>query len=227
MDSSFRNNEYHWPHGSLDQTDHEMPENMKLISFLGLLCLGLSTTLQAQNLSRISARWSDSFVEWDIFQAVRDSTSGEQPDESDAPDEESIGDLKLRWLNLRDDWSEWDFNLGDLNGNIRLKWKNDPTAWELRTFDGDIVTMRAMWTNDFSEWRVTDNTKTLTLKSRWKNYVDEWMVNDSQYGNFYLYTLVENDPRDWAIEDHLDDSVSPAMRMALIFLIVYHAAPKI
>lgn len=180
---------------------------------------------EAQTLSGISARWSDSFVEWELFASVADSTQAED-DDSEPPDEELYGEMKLRWLDLRDDWTEWDYNLGDERGTIKMKWKDDPTQWELRTYDGAVVTMRAAWNNDFTEWRVTDNSVSLTLRSRWTNQLDEWQVTDSSRGAFYMYTVYRGDPRDWTIEDGLDESVSQHMKLALVFLSVFHSTPR-
>lgn len=179
----------------------------------------------AQKLSGISTRWSDSFVEWDLFVFSQDSTENET-DDAEAPDEELYGGLQLRWLNVRDDWTEWDFTLGEERGTIRMKWKDDPTQWELRMYSGAVVTMRAAWANDLTEWRVTDNSISLTLRSRWTSQLDEWLVQDSARGSFYLYTLREGDPRDWAIEDGLDASVSEPVKLAMIFLAVFHSSPR-
>ncbi len=189
------------------------------------LLLGLLLShagLQAQVLSGVSSRWSDSFVEWEIF-IQPEKVAGED----ELPEEEQYGELKLRWLNVREDWSEWDFELGGGRGTIKQRWKDDPSQWELRTYEGDIVTMRTAWPGDFSEWRVTDNSVTLTLKSRWTNQFDEWQVQDANRGRFYLYTLRSQDPRDWGIEDELDETVSQPMRLALIFLTLYNASPKL
>lgn len=179
----------------------------------------------AQTLSGVSARWSDSFVEWELFATLADTVQAEDED-SESPDEELYGEMKLRWLDLRDDWSEWDYNLGDERGTIKMKWKNDPTQWELRGFDGAVITMRAAWNNDFTEWRVTDNSISITLRSRWTNQLDEWQVEDANRGTFYVYTVYRGDPRDWAIEDNLDGSVSQPMKLALIFLAVFHSTPR-
>ncbi|HNE29092.1 MAG: hypothetical protein U0U46_11220 [Saprospiraceae bacterium] len=181
---------------------------------------------QQQHLSGVSSRWSDSFVEWEIYAVSADTSAAEEDEESDYPDEETVGELKLRWLNLRDDWTDWDFQYGELRGTIRQKWKDDLNQWELRTYNGDVITMRTAWANDFKEWRVTDNSMSLNLRSRWTNQLDEWLVDDPNRGRFYLYTLRERDPRDWAIEDNLDESVTPAMKMALIFLTVFNGSPK-
>jgi hypothetical protein len=194
--------------------------------FIGLW---LAAAAQAQTLSSVSTRWSDSFVEWEVYAVMPQDTSetedGEEEDE-ESPEEELYGELKLRWLNVRDDFSEWDYEMGEERGTIRQKWKDDLSQWELRSYGGNVVTMRTLWSNDLTEWRVTDNSITLNLKSKWKNQFDEWLVDDSTRGKFYLYTYVQNDPRDWAIEDGLDESVSASMKTALIFLTVFIASPK-
>jgi hypothetical protein len=191
--------------------------------FIALLTLSWSA-LPAQTFSSIATRWNDSFVEWDLYgQEIPEDSEAAEEDEGE---EVEIGELQLRWLNVRDDWSEWDFRLGDQRGTIKQKWKDNPSEWELRTYDGSVVTMRATWAGDLKEWRVTDNSLILQLRSRWTNQFDEWLVDDSTYGRFYMYTFRSQDPRSWAIEDKLDQSVSPAMKMAFIFLTVYHASPK-
>lgn len=148
------------------------------------------------------------------------------PEPPAPPQEERYGEFKLRWLNVREDWTEWDFELGGERGTIRAKWKDDPSQWELRTYTGAIVTMRTAWPNDNTQWRVTDNTVTLLLKSRWTNQLDEWLVQDATHGKFYLYTLNRQDPRDWAIEDGLDATVSDAMKLAMVFLTVFQSTPR-
>lgn len=181
----------------------------------------------AQQLSSVSTRWSDSFVEWDIFAYETDSTGTVLLDEdTEEPLEYKAGGLQLRWLNLRDDWSEWDYELGDERGTIKMKWKDDPTQWELRSYDGNIVTMRASWANDPTEWRITNNAFSLTLRSRWTNQLDEWSVQDANRGNIKLYTFRRQDPRDWAIEDQLVDEVSNSMRLAIIFIVLFHSTPR-
>ncbi|MCC7505061.1 MAG: hypothetical protein IT259_07165 [Saprospiraceae bacterium] len=183
-------------------------------------------TAQNQHLSGVSSRWSDSFVEWEVYAMRADTSEAEDEEASEYPDEEMVGEIKQRWLNVRDDWTDWDFQVGDLKGTIRQKWRDDRNQWELRTYDGNVITMRTAWPNDFKEWRVSDNSISLNLRSRWTNQLDEWLVDDRTRGRFYLYTLRERDPRDWAIEDTLDESVSPAMKIALIFLTVFHGSPR-
>ena len=185
-------------------------------------CFLANAAAQTPKMTTMSSRWQDSFVEWDIYSTLEDPSL----EEGEEAQEEHYGSLKLRWLNVRDDWSEWDFELGGQTGTIRQKWKDDPQQWELRTYTGAIITMRTAWNGDFKEWRISDNTITLNIKSKWTNQLDEWLVKDSNYGNFYLYTLRTRDPRDWAIDDQLAPEVSEEMKFALIFTVIFNSVPK-
>jgi hypothetical protein len=189
--------------------------------FAVLMLFGLSA--DAQDLSGIRTRWGDSFAEWDLM--AFGASQGDLA-EGESPPEVLVGELTLRWLNVREDFSEWVFELDGVRGTIRMPWRNDPTQWELRTFDNQVITMRASWKGDPTEWRVTNNKIALQLGSRWKNQLDEWLVDDPVYGRLYMYTLYELDPRDWAIEDTLSGDISTAMKMALIFITVHHSSPK-
>ena len=63
-----------------------------------------AAVLGAQTLSSISTRWNDSFVEWEIYAVTpRDTTREETDEDSEEPDESLLGELKLRWLNVRED----------------------------------------------------------------------------------------------------------------------------
>jgi hypothetical protein len=188
--------------------------------FLVHILVWCALTVRAQQFSAISTRWSDSFVEWELFAFTGDTT------DDGYWEEDAVGDMRLRWLGVKDDWSEWEYRVGDESGTIKAKFKDDPTYWELRSFSGSVISMRAAWSNDFTEWRVTDNATTLMLRSRWKNQLDEWLVDDRNYGSFSIHTMRRQDPRDWAIEDNLDPGVSQPMKLAFIFLAVFHSSPR-
>jgi len=173
---------------------------------------------QDKVLSGMSTRWNDSFVEWEMFCFTQDTAALEE--------EERCGSLQLRWLNLRDDWSEWDYELDGARGNIRQKWKDDPTEWELRTFTGEVVTMRASWRNDLSQWRITNNSLSLNFRTRWSNQLNEWRTEDHTHGDFSIHTRFRNDPRDWIIEDDLREEIPQTMKIALLFLAIFHGSPK-
>lgn len=185
-------------------------------------CLLVNASAQTPTMTTIGCKWQDSFVEWEIFSSLKKADLGADEE----AEEEYYGELKLRWLNVRDDWSEWDFELGGQRGTIRQKWKDDPQQWELRSYAGAVITMRTAWNGDFKEWKVSDNSTTLNIKSKWTNQLDEWLVDDPNHGKFYLYTLRSRDPRDWAIEDNLDPDVSEEMKLAMIFLVIFNSSPK-
>lgn len=165
--------------------------------------------LDAQVVTGLSAYWDDSFLEWIIY----------------TDDEHVEGTLQPRWLH-REDWTEWEWELGDEQVSIRQTWDNDPTQWQVRGYNGDIVTCRAAWKNDLSEWKITNNSTTLTLRPRWANNPNEWVVRERSYGEFAIYTDFENDPRDWIVYDNLDERITANMRIALLFLAIYHSIPK-
>jgi len=184
-------------------------------------------------MTTLRSAWSDSFVEWEIYCAVQedstvlDSIYLDDPEEYEALEfeEEICGKINLRWLQ-REDWTQWDYECGDESGTIRQKWRNDPSQWEVRSYQGDIISIRQQWPNDPSQWMITDNEHSFVLKSRWTSQLDEWVVDGGSLGKFYFYTLQEGDPRDWAIEDGMVEEVSPAMRIAFVFMATYISAPK-
>ena len=83
-----------------------------------------------------------------------------------------------------------------------------------------------IWSNDFREWRISNNSISLTLKSKYGNTFDEWIVREDNYGHFAMYTNWEGDPREWEIVDELDEDVSLEMKMALVFIASFHSFPK-
>ena len=204
---------------------------MKKIPFALFLCLAISAKSQS-SLSTLSSRWSDSFVEWDLYcLAPKDSLASDstfiddQKEDKEEFEEEICGKMVLRWLH-REDFTEWDWEWGEETGSIRQKWRDDPTQWEVRSYEGDIVTMRVIWPNDPTRWTITDNEHSFTLQSKYTSQVDEWLVNDRNYGRFYTYTLREGDPRDWAIEDDMSEEISTSMRMAFLFIATFVSTPK-
>lgn len=167
---------------------------------------------KAQFLTGLSSYYDDSFVEW-RFYTINEA------------EEEDEGSLKITWQLRQDDWSEWDYRVGDASGTIKMKWKDKPEEWELRG-NNAIVTARTVWPGQFTEWRVSDGNATLTLQSRYSNQWDEWQLRNSNNGNFFMYTAYERDPRDWIIEDELDEEVSFEMKLMLMFVAMFNGTPK-
>lgn len=183
--------------------------NNKLRWLLPILWLVLHVvTLPAQNLTGMSTNWSDSFVEWTVYTA----------------EEEVEGNLKMRWQ-MQNDWSQWDYRVGEQSGEIKMKWKDDPTNWEVRG-DNQIIFAHTKWKDDFSEWRIAGERHVLNLKTRYRNDGNDWLVQDDNLGTFEIFTEYEGDPRDWIIVDELKPDVELPLKMAILFLAIYHSSPR-
>lgn len=160
-------------------------------------------------LTGMVTRWNDSFAEWDIL----------------TTETESRGELRLTSI-AQDDWSRWQYRIGEGVGNIRQKWPDNPNEWEARG-DNVIATARTIFRNNFKEWRVTDGTHTVTLRTRYQNLAEDWAIGSERHGWFEMYTAYEGDLRDWIVVDELSEEVPLPMRMLLGFLVVYHSTPKL
>lgn len=180
----------------------------KIIYALSLICLA-NIMCAGQDIIGVGTKWNDTFREWDIHTG----------------DEWRTGELRLRW-SLREDWTEWDFRLGDTTAEIRLKWTDDPNLWEVKCL-GVTVTARTTWNNDFRQWKLSDGTHKFNWQSRYGNVRDEWILREDDHGFFSLQAYWEGDPREWVVTDDLDEDVSYAMRVALIFVALFNSIPKI
>lgn len=175
--------------------------------YLFVMLITMPVMSQAQIITGIGTKWNDAFSEWAIY-----------------THDELEGDISLRW-DMVEDWTQWDYRIGEVTGSIETKWRNDFSQWEVRGGD-EIITIRMVWPNDIREWRLTDNTITLTLKSRWGNNLNEWHLKSDNHGTFNIFTSWENDPREWNVRDGLDDDISIHMKVALVFLSTFNSFPK-
>ena len=180
---------------------------MKSVVYIFLM-LSSPLLCQAQWLTGIGSKWNDSFTEWALF----------------TEEDELEGNLEIRWKR-QFDWTVWDYQLGDERGSIKLSFPNDPSQWVIRGSD-EVVTARTRWINDFREWRITNNSITLVFKSRWKNDFNEWMLDDDRFGEFVVVTEWKDDPREWQIIDELNETIGMTMKMAMVFIAIYHSSPK-
>ena len=166
------------------------------------------SSVDAQSLAGLSTKWDDSFNEWIVY----------------TTDAELVGEIVMRWP-LRNDWSEWDYRIGELSGSIRIKWKDDPNLWELRG-GSEIVTIRTVFQDDFRQWEVKTSGFTVDVKSKWANILEEWYVEGSRSGKFDMFTAWEGDLRDWVVEDQLDPAISIHVKLGLVFIPILYTTPK-
>lgn len=172
-----------------------------------LLCFSIAA--QAQQLLGLGTRWNDSFNEWILY--------GET--------EEQDGYLRLMYP-LSEDWSAWEYRMGEAVGTIKLKWRNNPNEWELRG-DNVIVTARTVWPDRFQEWRISDGNCTLTLRPRFPNLPEEWDTRSSGCGGWAAYTNFAGDPRDWIVESQLHATHAFHLSVMAAFISMFHSTPRI
>lgn len=154
--------------------------------------------------------YDDSYREWEIF-LEQDSIEIE-------------GSLTVSW-GLNNDYSEWQYRVEDLYGEISQKFANNPGHWELRS-DGNIVTIQQVWPGDPTEWKISNGKRRFTIQSLHRNRVDEWAVIEREYGELVVYTERLGDGRDWVISDYMIDEVTFEERMAAIFIAIFTSTPK-
>ena len=112
-----------------------------------------------------------------------------------------------------------------LPGRIKLRNKSDVRIWELRS-GGKVLTMKAIYPDDFNQWRITDDSYTINFQTKYTNLYDGWEMSASKSGSFNVYTQWEMDPRDWIIQDKSNDKVTFPFKMAMIFIASYYSSPK-
>jgi|JI7StandDraft_1071085.scaffolds.fasta_scaffold167857_2 hypothetical protein len=181
---------------------------MKKIFFF-IIFLGTSlVNSNGQEIVGMSSRYDETFSVWDIY------------DDSEAV----IGEFSQRWQ-LNNDWTEWDIRYGDVIGSARQKWKNDNSKWELR-LDGETITIKMHYPNDPNNWIITDNNVSIDYSTRYPYNTEQWQTESKQFGKFSINMYYEKDPRDWEVFDELDEKISPAMRLSMLFITVMVSAPK-
>lgn len=184
----------------------------------------------SQELRGLLSTYDDSFREWLIYyleepEILTDSTAMEVALDEEEELEELEGELRMRWIN-QDDWTTWDFRMGETTGHIQQVFPKDPSQWEVRV-NNTTTTARTLWRQNPLEWRITNNSTTMTLRSRYSNNVNEWIMHDEKYGRLYIYTYYRDDPREWVIVDELSPDIPLGMKLTAVFLAAFNSSPRI
>jgi hypothetical protein len=181
-------------------------------TFIFLITLILYGQLDAQYIVAFNTENDDSFREWNVELEIDSSTF-------------ISGNLALTW-GLGDDFTAWQYSIGENDGEILQKYANNPAFWELRQ-DGEVVSMTRTWPNDPTQWKIKLNGRQFTIKSKYGNVLDQWENRKSANGDLIIYTEREGDPRDWLIEDYMVEDIPFLMRLAAVFISIYSSSPKI
>ncbi len=153
------------------------------------------------------SEWDDALHEWKVV--------------FETPEiEEDEGEFEATWAH-NNDFSQWDYSIGEYDGTIWQKWPDRQDQWELRS-DGNTTTITTKWRNDVSQWTINYNGEIkVTWMSAGFNDGNSWLIHKSPYGEFEFYTEFENDPRDWLIYDDTSAVLPFDVKMACCFIAMY------
>lgn len=163
----------------------------------------------AQRMTGAFTKFTNTFREWTIV----------------TEDEDLRGELRLKWIHTND-WTAWDFTLGDTFATIEQKWTEDPNLWIIRC-NGVTVNAKTAWSNEFLRWKLSDGKNQFNWESKYSNQRDEWELETRKDETYAMETYWEGNPTEWIIEDNLPEDVSMAMRVAMVFLTLHFSSPRI
>ena len=146
--------------------------------------------------------WTNEFKEWNIYAVDKDGEAIE-------------GQIRMRWA-INNDWSEWDYRIGEDFGQIKVKWKGNFNQWELRG-GNEIIDIQTIYKDDATQWRIRTSDEVLRLELNRRDVPFDWRVNNDKYGFYEVYTEWERDPNAWTIVDEFSAEVSIHVKMAILF----------
>ena len=172
----------------------------------------VTTSVNGQYLLGMQATYNDSFRSWEVSVEMDSTTTIE-------------GSLSITW-DLRNDFSDWSFSIGDYDGTISQVFNNNAGRWELRS-GNNVVSITQTWPGDTSEWDIRSkntNTKMITT-------IDDngplWINKERKNGELAVYMERNGDPRVWIIEDYMNADVPFLHRLASAFISIYASCPKL
>ncbi len=166
------------------QATLQFPRRYTGMIFRAFVLVFLAFNLTAQEyFEGFHSHYDADIVEWDIYT------------------DQNEGKLEMTWVQKRD-ITDWYYELGDYSGTIRQKWQNSFDEYELRSDEGNVITMKVKWRNDFSQWVITSNTAQFLWRTTYQDDGNRWQIDDEETGEFFVFTEFEGDPRDYLIEDH-------------------------
>lgn len=162
-----------------------------------LICLMVFVPkVQAQKVIGISTKHDNRFDQWII---VTDSA-------------EFTGSIEATWASL-DDYTEWQYTLGDQSGIIRMRHKDNPNIWEVLG-GGEIIQARTVFPGELDHWQMQSGRRSIDVEM-YRRDPEQWLAEDNKEEIFF-YTYEERDLRDWVVENKA--SFSLPMQLGLIFI---------
>lgn len=150
--------------------------------------------------------WTNEFNEWSIYA-------------TDDAGEDIVGELRMRWA-INDDWSEWDYRIGEDFGQIKVKFKGNFNQWELRG-GNELIDIQTIYKDDATQWRIRTSSEVIRLELNRRDALFDWRVDNDKLGFYEVYTEWERDPNAWTIVDEFAPEVSIHVKMAILFFSVF------
>ncbi|MBY5957224.1 hypothetical protein KUV50_03690 [Membranicola marinus] len=152
--------------------------------------------IQAQNIIGISTKYDNRFDQWIIVTDSSDFT----------------GTIEATWASL-DDYTEWQYTLGDQSGIIRMRHKDNPNVWEVLG-GGTIIQARTVFPGELGHWQMQSGRYSVDVEM-FRRDPEQWLAKYKKQEIFF-YTYTERDLRDWVVENKA--SFSLPMQLGLIFI---------
>jgi len=192
--------------------------NYKLILLIGLsISIGSNASYGQVNDSLWMLGWHS---EWD------DSVH-EFKITFETPEEEDYGEIEATWAHLND-FTQWDYSIGEYGGSINQKWPRRDDEWELRSDEGNTTTIKNRWRDDNSEVLINFNNEiNVVWLSKSFNDGNTWLLYKNEYGEFEFYTEYIDDPRDWIIYDDTSLDLPIDVKVACCFIAMYRATAQL
>lgn len=162
--------------------------------------LFFANPLWGQKVIGLSTQYDDRFDKWIIVTDV----------------EGLEGTIEATWATLGD-FSEWQYNLGDQSGIIRMRQKSDPNVWEIMG-GGQIIEARTVFPGEMGHWQMHSGRQRVDVEI-FRRSPEQWLVEKNEEEIFF-YTYREHDLRDWIVENKATFSLP--MQLALIFVPILH-----
>jgi len=180
---------------------------IKAFAFVLFMVSGIF--LEAQQLIGVSSVEDEKYNEWTLMADI----------------EANDGTLSRKWPMMKDN-IDWSFRFGEWVGDFKPLNGLDPNEWKLTSNEGKMMTLRTQWKGDFSEWSITDNDRKIIFKAVNKKSLDHWVMSENKSKDkpcIELITLVEDDPRDWEIQDNACE-LDKNFKISMIFISVFFAS---
>jgi len=134
-------------------------------------------------------------------------------------DESFLGTMNARWPFERR-LDEWDLRIGELSGNIKLRWTNRPDEWEVR-LNNEFLTAQPIWNKQYDAWRLQykDKTYEFSLDNDPEGYL--WRLQLGDKDLLLIYNTFLYEYLDWTI-DYATDVEDPVVIASVCFLASYY-----